>query len=154
MSDLFLKGVPLEGLVYQSVPGFEDHLKREIGLLPGEFEGWGPLFYVDSPPASLVSWHLNTWLNPLKIQFDSINEAAAALKEIQRNWAPRLYTQFRRGSLITSKLPAISQKKRPFPWLLPAAPMGAWTLLDAHTMIASPVCSSAATNPSVAFNLP
>ena len=36
----------------------------------------------------------------------------------------------------------VSQKKRPFPWLLPETPMGAFTLLDANTMIASAICSS------------
>ena len=154
--DQSMKALPLEGLVYQSVPGFEDHLERELDFLSApeggsagcsRFERWGPFFYVNPPcPASPVTapvfWHLNTWLNPLKIEFESINEAAAALRDIQRNWAPVFFTQFRRGSLITSKLPRISPKPRPFPWVLPEAPMGAFTLLDAHTMAASSRCSS------------
>ncbi|MCL2318806.1 MAG: hypothetical protein FWC45_01880 [Treponema sp.] len=144
--------VPLEGLVYQSIPGFEDHLKKELALITAggnpvsgsPIENWGPFFYlnVPAPAAPPVFWHLNTWLNPLKIEFDSINEAARTLREIQRNWAPVLFTQFRRGALIASKLPVISQKPRPFPWALPDTPMGAWTLLDAHTMAASSCCSS------------
>jgi 23S rRNA (cytidine2498-2'-O)-methyltransferase len=44
--------------------------------------------------------------------------------------------------LIQEKLPPINLKERPFPWTVPEAPMGAWTLLDANTMIASPLCSS------------
>jgi len=146
-----MKVSPLGGLVYQSVPDFEDHLERELDLaspsggvsavcsLP---ERWGPFFHVNPPGPASVFWHLNAWLDPLKIEFDSINEAAGALREIQRNWAPVLFTQFRRGALIASKLPSVSQKKRPFPWILPEAPMGAWTLLDAHTMAASSRCSS------------
>ena len=155
-----MKSVPLEGLVYQSVPGYEDHLARElaIGGEPrpanlrfedsaagtGRVDRWGPFFYLNPPlPGETnVFWHLNTWLNPLQIEFESINEAAGALREIQRNWAPIFFTQFRRGSLIASKLPPVIQKRRPFPWALPEASMGAWTLLDAHTMIASSRCSS------------
>ena len=144
-----MKDFPPVGLVYQSIPGFEAHLAKELEPF-GAIERCGPFFRLDKSPvlpldeASLppVFWHLNTWLNPIKIEFDSINEAAGALRSIQRNWAPLLFTQFRRGSLIASKLPRISQKRRPFPWALPDTPMGAWTLLDAHTMLASPACSS------------
>ena len=144
MDDSRIKGVLLGGLVYQSVPGFEAHLKKELEPFGADIECWGPFFCLGNLPAELppVFWHLNTWLNPVKIEFESINEAAGALRAIQRNWAPLLFTQFRRGSLIASKLPRISQKRRPFPWTLPDAPMGAWTLLDAHTMLASPDCSS------------
>ena len=131
-----MKNIALDGPVYQSVPGFEDHLKEElryISVLNGgpdvstRLEQWGPLLYLDTPlPAGAqLFWHLNTWFDPQKIEFESISEAAGALREIQRNWASVLFTQFRRGSLIASKLPPIVQKKRPFPWLLPEAPMGA-----------------------------
>jgi len=154
-----MRGVPLEGLIYQSVPGFEDHLKEELTFVSaagnsdlssnmpcrsGNIEQWGPLFYLSPPPpqGAPVFWHLNTWLYPHKIEFESINDAAGALREIQRNWAPVLFTQFRRAALINSKLPRISEKRRPFPWLLPEAPIGSWTLLDDHTMIASSRCSS------------
>ncbi|GHV96028.1 SAM-dependent methyltransferase [Spirochaetia bacterium] len=138
---------PLPGRVYQAIPGFEDHLKTELPL-----NGWrpladgSPLFFAETlgaeNTATPVFWYQNCWLEPFRVEFDSINEAASALRDIQRNWAPCLHTQFRRGSLIASKLPSLSVKPRPFPWLLPDAPMGAWTLLDPHTMIAGARCSS------------
>ena len=142
-----MKVSDLEGLIYQSVPEYEDHLEKELDLAGSagtrsSVERWGPFFYAPSFCDVPVFWHLNTWLNPVKIEFDSINEAAGALRKIQRNWAPVLFTQFRRGALIASKLPPLSQKRRPFPWTLPEAPMGAWTLLDANTMLASSRCSS------------
>ena len=148
-----MKGMPVDGPVFQPVPGFEDHLKEELKFictagdaqaLNSRLEIWGPLFHVKSTvsPQPPVFWSLNTWFNPVRIEFKSISEAAKSLKEIQRNWAPVLFTQFRRAALIASKLPPISQKPRPFPWTVPIAPMGAWTLLDANTMVASSRCSS------------
>ncbi|MCL2880385.1 MAG: hypothetical protein FWF29_09085 [Treponema sp.] len=143
-----IRYTPLKGPVYQSIQDYEDHLDKELSSSGADTqsppERYGPFFCLRSPlsQAAPVFWHQNAWLTPVKIEFDSINEAAGALKKIQRNWAPVLFTQFRRGSLIASKLPPVTQKPRPFPWALPEAPMGAWTLLDEHTMIASADCSS------------
>ncbi|MDR1586386.1 MAG: hypothetical protein LBS57_02885 [Treponema sp.] len=153
---------PLAGFVYQAIPGFEDHLKKELETTLRDVRG--SLFFTCPPadqarpvidaagarvPAAAASahaapvfWHQNCWLEPFRLEFDSINEAASALRGIQRNWAACLFTQFRRGSLIASKLPSLSAKPRPFPWLLPDSPVGAWTLFDAHTMIASARCTS------------
>jgi 23S rRNA (cytidine2498-2'-O)-methyltransferase len=136
---------PLPGRVCQAVPGFEDHLIQELGFRHGREsssgqEVWGALFYTEK--AEQVFWTQNIWLTPLCIEFGSISEAVSALRGIQRNWSPVLFTQFRRGALIGSQLPVLSAKPRSFPWTLPEAPVGAWTLLDAHTMIASGSCSS------------
>lgn len=128
----------LDGCVYQIVPEFEDHLEKELGTWD---QVWGPLRFA-AGPVRQAYWTSNIWLEPFRLDFDSISEAARALRDIQRNWAPNLFTQFRRGALIAEKLPPLSQKTRDFPWLLPETPMGAWTLLDEHTLIASPVCSS------------
>ncbi|MDR1100112.1 MAG: hypothetical protein LBL28_06480 [Treponema sp.] len=146
---------PLKGRVYQAVPGFEDHLRLELEAVhkAGEAEGrkeapagawkdqWGALYYTEHT-AGDIFWRQNLWLEPLLIEFDSISEAASALRAIQRNWRPEFFTQFRRGALIAAKLPPISEKPRPFPWLLPGAPLGAFTLLDSRRMIASPKCTS------------
>jgi 23S rRNA (cytidine2498-2'-O)-methyltransferase len=130
----------LSGLVYQPVPGFEDHLEEELGA---SFERWGPLYYIpESTGLSPVFWQQNVWLHPFRQEFDSISAAANFLRGIQRNWAPALNGCFRRGALIEARLPPVSRKKRPFPWLLPESPVGAWTLLDEHTLIASAECSS------------
>jgi 23S rRNA (cytidine2498-2'-O)-methyltransferase len=144
----------LPGRIYQAAPSREDHLREELGTWQ---EVWGPpsqplLYYTETEdpgsgtdaanaPAP-VFWYRNIWLEPFRLEFDSISEAAAALRNIQRNWAPVLFTQFRRGALINEKLPGLSVKPRPFPWTLPEAPMGGWTLVDAHTLIGSARCSS------------
>jgi 23S rRNA (cytidine2498-2'-O)-methyltransferase len=132
---------PLEGRIYQAIPGFEDHLLRELKSRRQSLDFWGPLYHAEHDPGQ-VFWYQNQWLDPFELEFDSISEAVFSLRDIQRNWAPVLFTQFRRGSLIASQLPPIRTKPRPFPWAVPGAPVGAWTLLDAHRMIASPGCSS------------
>jgi 23S rRNA (cytidine2498-2'-O)-methyltransferase len=130
----------LPGAVYQAVSGFEGHLENE---LPPGFALWGGgLYYCPSPPEGAVFWKQNLWLKPVKITFTSINDAASSLRAIQRNWSPCFFDMYRRGALIAEKLPPISAKPRPFPWLLPEAPMGAFTLLDEHTMAASAECES------------
>lgn len=143
-----MQAVPLKGRIYQAVAGFEDHLRRE---LEGSWEPLGSLYYYTPGaagrddrgcPVNPVFWSQNEWLEPFQIEFDSITGAASALRAVQRNWAPVLSSHFRRGALIAAKLPPVSVKPRPFPWLLPDVPMGAWTLLDAHTLIACARCTS------------
>jgi 23S rRNA (cytidine2498-2'-O)-methyltransferase len=91
------------------------------------------------------------WLNPFRLEFDSIGRAAAALRSIQRNWHPTVFTLRRRAALIQSRLPPIAVKPRPFPWLVPDAALGAWTLLDEHTLLASASCSSPFPGGVIAF---
>jgi 23S rRNA (cytidine2498-2'-O)-methyltransferase len=139
----------LDGLVYEPVPGFEDHLEKELA---GGWTNYGPFYFVPFDPASdavpfagfasSVFWRRNIWLKPFIMEFNSISRAASALREIQRNWAPSLFTRFRRGKLISEKLPPLSEKPRPFPWFPPDVPMGAWTLLDDNTILASAECAS------------
>ncbi|MCL2608524.1 MAG: hypothetical protein FWD94_01275 [Treponema sp.] len=134
--------VSLPGKVYQCVPGFESHLQAELRRAGVGFSAMGRLLYVPEPGPEPVFWHLNSWLRPFRLEFGSIGDAATALRGIQRNWAAVLDGCFRRGTLIASKLPPIGGKPRPFPWLPGTSPMGAWTLLDEHTLVASPACSS------------
>lgn len=88
-------------------------------------------------------WARTTMEEPFLTHFESIGEAAKALRDIQRNWAPYQYTCFRRASLIQDKLPHINLKARAFPVEIPHSPMGLYTLLDEHTLIASAKTSSA-----------
>ncbi|MDR2501584.1 MAG: hypothetical protein LBD37_11000 [Treponema sp.] len=147
---------PLAGQVFQAVRGFADHLEWELGDWK---ESWGILYYkeaeiepsssrADSPP---VFWHQNRWLEPFCLTFDSIGQAASALRGIQRNWAPVLFTQFRRGALISEKLPPLPSKPRPFPWTVPPQPMGSWTLVNPRTLIGSARCSSPFPGGAIAY---
>ncbi|MDR2792780.1 MAG: hypothetical protein LBB61_03805 [Treponema sp.] len=158
---------PVKGWVYQPVPGFESHLLQELtesGIAP---QPLGSLYRSEIPPASprpaasahgsgfvpqhTAFWYQNCWLEPFRAEFTSISEAASILRAIQRNWASALFTQYRRGALIAKKLPPVSVKRRPFPWKAPESPMGAWTLLDAHTLLASARCVSPFPNGTIEF---
>lgn len=93
-------------------------------------------------PQELPYWARTTFLKPFILHFDSIGEAASALKEIQRNWAPYQYQNFRRAALIQDKLPYINLKVRKFPVEIPKSPIGVYTLIDDKTILASALTSS------------
>ena len=108
---------------------------------------YGDLLYFETLSADDFSQGLPYWartvmLKPFILTFDSIGEAAGELKKIQRNWAPYQYTCFRRANLIQEKLPYINLKDRNFPVEIPRSPIGLYTLIDEHTMIASAETSS------------
>lgn len=94
------------------------------------------------PGAPVPYWARTVMLEPFILKFNSIGEAASELKKLQRNWAPYQYTCFRRAQLIQEKLPYINLKERSFPVKIPSSPMGLWTLIDEHTMIASAATTS------------
>ena len=87
--------------------------------------------------SSVPYWARTAMLSPKIVRFDSIGEAASALKGIQRSWAPYQYQLFRRASLIQEKLPYVNLKIRAFPFEIPKSPIGLYTLLDEHTMLFS-----------------
>lgn len=87
-------------------------------------------------------WTRNVWERPLLVEFGSIGEAASALRSIQRNWAILPSRLHRRAALIAERLPPLPSKPKTFPFAPPDVPMGAFTLLDEYTMLASPECSS------------
>ncbi|MGL4985933.1 MAG: SAM-dependent methyltransferase [Treponemataceae bacterium] len=96
-------------------------------------------------------WCKCCFMNPVKITFNSIREAAERLKSIQRNWANISFTHFRKALLIQEKLPYINMKEKIFPFAIPTSSMGAWMLLDEKTMIASPTTSTPLPAGEIAF---
>ncbi|MCK9168940.1 MAG: SAM-dependent methyltransferase [Treponema sp.] len=106
-------------------------------------EQYGDLLYLPGfKPEQKDSLHVPYWcrtamLEPFILHFDSIGEAAAALREKQRSWAPYQYQLFRRAGFIQEKLPYVNLKTRTFPAKIPQTPIGLYTLLDANTIIAS-----------------
>ena len=123
---------------YLAAEGFVDELGYELGAVDRRH---GRLLIAGGPPRP-AAWAANVWLDPQEIKIGSISDAAGQLRAMQRNWAlyaPKLY---RRGTLIQEQLPKVSSKALPFGMPPPRAPLGSWTLLDAHTMLVASRCTS------------
>ncbi len=104
---------------------------------------YGDLLYCsDWDKSEYPYWASTVMTEPFILHFDSNGEAASALKQIQRNWAPYQYQLFRRANFIQEKLPYINLKPRKFPAEIPDTPMGLYTLTDENTMIASAATTS------------
>lgn len=104
---------------------------------PGQTQWAGDILYAPGlavPPAPY--WARTALPHPLLIRFDSMGDAAKALTSLQRSWAPYRYQIFRRGEIIQEKLPYVNLKVRPFPCEIPRAPIGLYTLVDEHTLLA------------------
>lgn len=108
---------------------------------PGETAIVGDLVYREGP-APTAYWHQNALRRPFIATFASIREAADILRSVQRNWAHYPVAAFRRAELIREKLPYVNDKPKKFPWAVPTAPMGMWSLLDERTLFASAETSS------------
>lgn len=98
-----------------------------------------PLF---PPRPPLPYWSKCALLEINKTHFDSVSDAANCLRAVQRSWAPYSFTCHRRTALIQEELPYINTKERAFPFDMPKSPIGAYCLLDEHTMLASSKTSS------------
>lgn len=128
----------LDAACYHAAPGFTHHLEGE---LPEVYRRDGDLLTALGPER-LAYWTRNIWRKPFIAEFGSISEAARILRSLQRNWAPYTGRLARRTALIADSLPALPSKPKHFPFEAPAAPMGAFTLLDEHRLLASADCSS------------
>ncbi|HUW68806.1 MAG TPA: SAM-dependent methyltransferase [bacterium] len=128
----------LDAACYHAAPGFMSHLETE---LPEAYRRDGDILTVMGPLRQ-VYWTRNVWKAPFTAEFDSISEAGKLLRSIQRNWAPYPTRLARRTMLIAGTLPSLPGKPKVFPFSIPASPMGAFTLLDEHTLMASADCTS------------
>jgi len=133
----------ISGTAFLSFPEMTSLLDSEMAER-FHYSGNGPqsfgelLYYGDWDSAAAVPyWCRTAMADPFVLQFDSIGEAAAALKSIQRSWAPYQYQLFRRSALIQEKLPYINLKPRAFPLVIPGKPVGLYTLTGEHTLLAS-----------------
>ncbi|MCR4736449.1 MAG: SAM-dependent methyltransferase [Treponema sp.] len=132
----------LNGIAFLAFPEQIEMLRSELrerfNFTNAPKQIYGELLYFDSYSADeFPYWARTVMQEPFILKFDSIGEAAKELTKIQRNWAPYQFTCFRRAELIQEKLPYINLKPRKFPVKIPESPIGLYTLIDEHTMIAS-----------------
>ena len=128
----------------QSLTGYlaaSDQLAEMLAELGGKPELHGHLALVPGD-ARPIAWAQNVWLDPRPLTISSIADGARELRNIQRNWTLYPGKLHRRASLIAEQLPHVSAKPLKFGAAPPTAPLGAWMLLDANTILASPHCSS------------
>lgn len=123
---------------YLALEGFEQELGVELGDVT---QRYGRLLLAPGPPRE-VAWAQNVWFEPRRFSIRSIRHAANTLRSIQRNWAAYSFTEHRRVALVARELPHVSARPIEPYAELPTAPLGSWTLLDRHTLLASPQCSS------------
>ncbi|MFT5682340.1 MAG: 23S rRNA (cytidine2498-2'-O)-methyltransferase [Myxococcota bacterium] len=146
------KRQPLPALVeplsaYLAAPGLEDELQRELGHVVHRH---GRLLLAEGKPRPSI-WSQDVWLDSKIARVESIGGAAKILRGIQRNWAGYSHHDHRRMTLLSDRLPPIKERARPFPCKLPDAALGAYTLLDRHTLLYSPTCRSPFPNGEVHF---
>jgi 23S rRNA (cytidine2498-2'-O)-methyltransferase len=132
---------------YLAAEGFLDELVAELGAVESVH---GRLVLAAGPPVP-AAWAQNIWHAPRRLTVASIGDAARQLRAIQRNWALYSWDFHRRAALIEEKLPKVSAKPLRFGDPVPAAPLGAWTLLDPQTVLAASQCSSPFPNGIVQF---
>jgi 23S rRNA (cytidine2498-2'-O)-methyltransferase len=123
---------------YLAAEGFVPELRHELGETSVELDRL-LLRRGDPVPAA---WAQNVWLDPARVRFGSIAEAARALRALGRNWALYSFKLHRRAALIQAELPHVACRPLRFPAAPPSAPLGSWTLLDEHTLLAAARCSS------------
>lgn len=147
----------LDGIAFLAFPDTLDFLKTELSerfslssLSGTNSKAFGEILYIENTSEKRTDlflieqpyWARTTLLEPFLLHFESIGDAAKALKEIQRNWAPYQYQSFRRAALIQEKLPYINLKAKKFPVEIPKSPIGVYTLIDDKTILASAKTSS------------
>lgn len=128
--------------VHVAARGFDAELQAELVERGADVVATaGRLVFVRGTRGPLA-WAQNTWLAPQVHRIGSIGDAARRLRTLQRNWHLHAVAQHRRAALIGARLPPIRFRPLEFPCAAPAAPLGAWTLADRDTLIASTACSS------------
>jgi 23S rRNA (cytidine2498-2'-O)-methyltransferase len=133
---------------YLAPENFLAELLEELGDAVSDVHG---RLVLAKGPAKPVAWTANVWCDPMRIPIGSIGDAAKKLRAIQRNWALYSFALHRRAALIEEKLPKVSARPLVFGAPAPKAPLGSWMLLDAHTILAAPHCSSPFPNGEVQF---
>lgn len=146
----------LKGKIFLPFPEMKSLLESELisrfNADLSDRTDWGDLLYLPSyTDSDFPYWARCVMDEPFLVHFDSIGDASSALRAIQRSWAPYQYTCFRRASLLQEKLPPVKLKPKTFPFDIPTSPIGLYTLLDEHTLVASARTNTALPAGSLTF---
>lgn len=128
--------------VYLAADGYTDDLQAELGHRGAVIIATVGRLVFASGVSGAAAWAQNTWLAPRALAVPSVKQAARSLRSVQRNWYLHSSACHRRAQLIADQLPSIRFRPQAFPFELPTAPLGAWTLFDHERMLVSEHCSS------------
>lgn len=135
-------------IAYLAVEKFLPELLKELKDVQSVH---GNLVLTNGPIQNTV-WAQNIWLNAEVISFESISQAAKALKSRGLLWALYSFENHRRAELIQEQLPKVRPRVVDFLAPLPKDPIGAWTLLDKNTLLAASETNSLFPLGAVQFN--
>ena len=136
---------------YLAAEGFEAPLGEELSRAGVAVCAWHGRLALSPDPPRPSAWALDVWTAPVELPAPSVKAAADALRAMQRNWSGYAAGQHRRSALIAERLPPVKARPLVFPEPAPASHLGAWTLLAADRLLASPVKTSPFPNGEVAF---
>lgn len=127
---------------YLAAEGLEDPLAGELDRAGVTISAWHGRLALSPEPPVASAWALDVWTQPREIEIASVKSASDALRAMQRNWSSYGVEYHRRMALITERLPPVKARALMFPEPAPTGHLGAWTLLSADRMLASPTKTS------------
>lgn len=131
---------------YLAAEGLERPLADWLARRGAAPTAWHGRLALSAAPPLDCPWALDVWTAPERIEVASIRAAADALRARQRNWSAYPAAHHRRAALIAARLPPVKAAPLRFPCRPPASHLGAWTLLDPGTLLASATKSSPVPN--------
>jgi len=136
---------------YLAVEGREAELVQELANAGSCIsEQAGRLVITENGPKR-AAWASNVWYAAERIAVASIREAQLALAARGARWCLLSQSHHRRAALIQAGLVGPSTAPLRFGARPPREALGSWTLLDEHTLLASPSCSSPFPNGEIEF---
>lgn len=136
---------------YVAVEGRKDELLEELAHAGARvIEHRDRLILTENGPKH-AAWASNVWYRPERISVASIREATEVLSARAPRWCLLSQVHHRRAALIQAGLHGPKVTPLAFGTSPPRETLGSWTLLDEHTLIASPRCASSFPNGEIEF---
>ncbi|HEY5958620.1 MAG TPA: SAM-dependent methyltransferase [Polyangiaceae bacterium] len=136
---------------YLAVEGRESELLEELSHSGAEVVERVERLVLTNGGPKRAAWATNVWYETERIPIVSVREAQAALRTRGARWCLLSQLHHRRAALIQSGVSGPTAGPLHFGERPPREALGSWTLLDEHTVLASPRCSSAFPNGEVEF---
>ena len=129
------------GSAYLAPDGLEASVEGWLARRDVSVTWHGRLAMTPAPPLE-CPWAQDIWTAPAEHDAVSVKATADILRGMQRNWTAYAAGHHRRMTLIQARLPPVKAAPLAFPAPAPTAHLGAWTLLDAGRLLASPTKAS------------